>query len=121
MLRFNNFIIMYGGKSISDKILDDLWVLDLVTMEWLNVDYHGTSNFPKPKFLASGEILENTGQIVMYGGKSIVEDKSLAILNMNILLDIIRLGDISNYDEKYFNYVTKVGKLWRIVEIESNI
>jgi len=113
---------MYGGMNIENKILNDLWVLDLITMEWLLVDYHGqTNNFPKPKFLASGEILENTGQIIIHGGKSTSEDKSLAFLNLNILLEIIRFKDISNYDDQYFNYVSKINNLWKIVEVESNI
>jgi len=122
MINFNSFVIMYGGMNIENKILNDLWVLDLITMEWLLVDYHGqTNNFPKPKFLASGEILENTGQIIIHGGKSTSEDKSLAFLNLNILLEIIRFKDISNYDDQYFNYVSKINNLWKIVEVESNI
>ena len=121
MINFNTFVIMYGGMTLDNKILGDLWVLDLHTMEWLFVDLNSnTVNLPKPKFLASGELLENTGQIVIHGGKSTLEDKTLAFLNINILLDIIRNPeDLHNFDEKYFNYISKINKLWNIVEIEG--
>jgi len=93
-------------------------------MEWFFVDYkNSTNNVPKPKFLPSVELLKNYGQIVIFGGKSYFDDKTVSFLNLNILVEIIRhsLSDLSNYDDKYFDYVTKVNKLWKIVDFNSKL
>jgi len=120
---FENYMIMFGGKTENEVILNDFWVLDLSTMEWFTINYESTTNsLPKAKFLPSGELLKNYGQIVLFGGKSNFDDKTVAFLNLNILVEIVRHSesDLSNYDDKYFDYVDKVNKLWKIVEFNSN-
>jgi hypothetical protein len=120
MTYYEDYIIVFGGKNEKEEILNDLWILDLEKFKWTTINYLQNSNIPKAKFLSSGEVLKNYGQIVIFGGQSYFDDKSINILNFNILLEIIKFSFNVN-DDQYFDSLAKLNKLWKIIEIPSKI
>lgn len=51
-------MIIYGGISLSEEILGDLWVLDLVTLEIRSIDEKGMKPF-KLSYMASTLVLDS--------------------------------------------------------------
>lgn len=127
MTFFNNHLIVFGGKTYNDELLNDIWVMDLEKMKWVEIEYASTINIPLPKFLAGGELMENQGFIVIYGGRD-NDDKSLYLLNLKILFELSNYkyfyDELFNihfeypYDNK-FDYSAKVNHLWKKIEVEE--
>ena len=102
---FENYLIIFGGKNKNEESLNDLWVFDLNTQIWSFIDYNNSTNIPTPKFLPSGEYIENYNKIVIFGGEENYSSSVLYFLNLGILNEII----IENNDFSKINY------LWTLV------
>jgi hypothetical protein len=127
MTFFDNHLIVFGGKNFNDKLLNDLWVMDLEKMKWIEIDYSNSKNIPLPKFLAGAELMKNQGLIVIYGGND-NEDKSLYLLNLKILFELSNYkyyyDDLVNTHSYYpndskFDYSAKVNRLWKKIEVND--
>jgi len=130
MTYFENHLIVFGGKTQDNKILNDIWVLNLDTLKWMEIEYQSTKNIPPPKFLAGGELLSNLGLIVIYGGKEIEEGNNLYFLNLKILFELSEFKYF--YDDPFnkitlyvrdpkFDYPDKVNHLWKKVQVQDLI
>jgi len=146
---YNNFVILFGGKNIEGKILDDLWIFDLQERIWIPIDYifqsnekeNDNSNFDNsinnkfviPKYLASGAVMNNLGKLIIYGGQNNFDDKNLYILNLKYLVNIVdylvgkKLKKKNfkanfmniNSEQQHSEIVDLLKKLWDVKMIEA--
>lgn len=109
IVSYDNYLILFGGKNQEEQLLNELWIFNLSTLEWLNIDFKATTNLPEPVFAPSSEIIENQGLIVYFGGEENFSSTSvLNFLDIAILFEIVEEEDPS---KKY----TKINYLWKIV------
>ena len=120
MTYFENYLILFGGENNNKTVLNDLWIYDIVSNFWISIEYSNSKNIPKSKFLPSGELIENHGMVLFFGGKNNFDDTNIYLLNLKILLSLInsKKSKINNID---FDYSTKVNHLWTIIETKELI
>jgi hypothetical protein len=125
---FQNHLIVFGGKTFDDKVLNDLWVLNLGKMKWVKIDYDNSKNIPPPNYFAGGELLNNQGLIVIYGGKENEDTNNLYYLNLKILFELTNhkyfYMDSKNKKSKYpddpkFDYSSKINRLWKKIDVKD--
>jgi hypothetical protein len=110
---YDGYVILFGGRDIKENNLNDLWLYELKSREWINIDYKNKTNAPSPRFLTSGELAMSHGKIVIFGNKD-YEDKTIYFLDIKILLQVI------NYQRyKEIDYDNKLHKLWTRVEVND--
>lgn len=111
----NGNLILFGGKTKEEELLKDLWVFSLDKREWYGVDYKNSSNIPSARFNPSGEVLENYGKLVMFGGEEKIGDSRICLLNLAILRELV--DNIENQDKIPFS---KINSLWSFIDLGKN-
>lgn len=128
MAYFQNHLIVIGGKTFGDKTLNDLWVLNLEKMNWIEIEYDNSKNIPPKNYMVGGELLKNQGLIVIYGGKEKEETNYLFYLNLKILFELTDYKyftvNSKNKKLKYpedpnYDYSSKINHLWKKIEVKD--
>lgn len=109
---FDGNVILFGGKNEKDELLNDIWVFDMEKYEWGSIDYRNSSNIPSARFNPSGEIVENYGKIVLFGGEESSGDSRIWFLDIAMLYEIVD-------DYKYNKYVSfsKINSLFTYFDL----
>jgi hypothetical protein len=113
MTYYDDYLIVFGGRDIKENNLNDLWLFDLSSRDWINIDYKNKTNAPSPRFLPSGELVSSHGKIIFFGNKD-SEDRTIYFLDIKILLQIV---DLQN--NKHIDYDNKLHKLWTRLELKD--
>lgn len=108
---YEKMIIIFGGQNADGNFLNDLWLFDMTTRNWFEVDYKNTTNIPSPRFLTSGTILETQGKLIIFGGKNSLNDNNLCILDLAILFELYQ----SNNDVT----LNKINNLWTLKDLSK--
>lgn len=112
----DNFIILFGGKDGDNNILNDLWILNLSDKKWIQIEDKFVKQVPQKMYYHDGEIIDRHGKIFFFGGKK-TSDKTITILNLNVLLDLYE--SYSNLKSNDKN-ITKLN-LWNFVNAPGNL
>jgi hypothetical protein len=116
---YDNKLIVFGGKSSKMTELNDLWVYNLDSNQWMEIVYTNIiPNVPQTKFMPSGSIIDNYGVLLLFGGKSQVEDTNIYLLKLDVLSEIISYREEHrkiNYNSD-IEYISKISRLWQIIK-----
>lgn len=102
MKTYENMLILFGGKDANENSLNDLWVYDIDKNKWNFIDYQSSTNVPQPKFIPSGEVIENRSKLLIFGGEE--GNSELCFLNLPVLKQLL----IDQSDDSLIN------SLWTI-------
>lgn len=140
LINYEDYLILFGGKNEKEEDMNDLWIFNLNTLNalydknknltpsWTHIDYPNTKNTPSKKFLPSAEIIADHGKILIYGGKSIIDDFNIYILDIKILLELLNYKLFYSYPknkgkvypkEADFDYSSIATHLWKVVEVKD--
>lgn len=108
-----DYLIIFAGKNSKDELLNDIWVFDLKNKYWENIIFKNSTDAPSPRFLVSGEVIENFGEIVFFGGN---QDPTLYFLNYVILLNLIG----KSVDKQTETKIWRTVSLCKFIRIYSN-
>ena len=84
----DDFILAYGGRDANNLMQNDVWKLDLALKEWSKLPVVGPS--PPERAYCSGDLLESTGDVLVFGGL-ITESDPRQYTNELWMLDFSKL------------------------------
>ena len=102
LIYYKNKLILFGGYNQgTSKLLNDLWVYNILKNEWKNIETKSNTVTPPPMFYAGYCIYNN--YLIIFGGKS----KSYGYWTC---LEDIYLLNLNNYSWKLINCKNKPSK-----------